>query len=54
MTEKVIIDIKYLRENTDHEFDHWYGLARKMAVAVGGQESKPRTTTCFSTYNIPY
>ena len=54
MTEKVIIDIKYLRQNIDHEFDHWYELARKMAVAVGGQESKPRTTTCFSTYNIPY
>ena len=26
-----------------------------MVVAVGGQESKPRTTKCFSTYrdNIP-
>ena len=55
MIDKVITDIKHLRENIDHEFDHWYELARKMVVAIRGQESKPRTTKCFSTYrdNIP-
>ena len=39
MIDKVITDIKHLRENIDHEFDRWYKLARKMVVAAGGQES---------------
>ena len=50
MIDKVITDIKYLRENIDHEFDHWYELARKMVVAVSGQKTKPRTAKYFSTY----
>ena len=39
MIDKVITDIKHLRENIDHEFDRWHELARKMVVAAGGQES---------------
>ena len=50
MIDKVITNIKYLRENIDHEFDHWYELAHKMVVAVGVQETKPRTAKYFSTY----
>ena len=34
MIDRVITDVKHLRENVDHEFDHWYELARKMIVAV--------------------
>ena len=53
--DKVITDVNHLRENIDHEFDHWYRLPRKIVVAMGGQESKPRTNKCFSSYrdNIP-
>ena len=44
MIEQVIDDLKYFRENIDHIFDHWYSMAQKMTPAVGGKESKPRTT----------
>lgn len=27
MIDRVITDVKHLRENVDHEFDHWYELA---------------------------
>ena len=29
---QVIEDLKYVRENIDHEFDHWYSMAQKILV----------------------
>ena len=55
MVDQVIEDLKFVRENIDHEFDHEYSMAQKMITTVGGKESKPRTTKCFSTHrdNVP-
>ena len=54
MIDKLITDIKYLRENINHEFDQGYELTRKMVVAVGSQESKPRTTVFPLTETISH
>ena len=53
--DQVIEDLKYFRENIVYWFDHWFYMAQKMITTVGGEESKPRTTKCFSAYreNVP-
>lgn len=32
MVVQVIEDLKYVKENIDHEFDHWYSMAQKILV----------------------